>query len=302
MSWFSRLKEGLKKTSEKISEGISNIVTKQKLDEKTLLELEELLISADLGATASQKIIQELSKSKFNKEVDSLEIKIELQKIISKRISKSAGELKIDGKPHVILMCGVNGNGKTTTIGKLASKFKKDGKIITIGACDTFRAAALEQLEVWAKRAKAEMVSGPENSDPASVAYKSLAAAKENGSDVLFLDTAGRLSNKAHLMEELAKIVKVLKKIDSDAPHDCILVLDATTGQNAVAQVESFKETVNLTGLIITKLDGSAKAGILVELSEKFELPIFAVGVGESIDDLNSFVPEDFAKNLLGLK
>lgn len=302
MSWFNRLKQGLRKTSEKISEGISNIVKKKKLDKETLLELEELLISADLGVTASQKIIEELSKSKFNEEVDSLEIKTELQKIISKRLSKSTGEIKIKSNPHVILMCGVNGNGKTTTIGKLASKLKKDGKKITIGACDTFRAAALEQLEVWAQRAKAELISGPENSDPASVAYKSLTKAKENGSNVLFLDTAGRLSNKAHLMDELSKIVKVLKKIDPDAPHDCILVLDATTGQNAVAQVQSFKETVNLTGLIITKLDGSAKAGILVELSEKFDLPIMAVGVGESIDDLNDFIPEDFAKNLLGLK
>lgn len=302
MSWFNRLKQGLRKTSEKISEGISNIVKKKKLDKETLLELEELLISADLGVTASQKIIEELSKSKFNEEVDSLEIKTELQKIISKRLSKSTGEIKIKSNPHVILMCGVNGNGKTTTIGKLASKLKKDGKKITIGACDTFRAAALEQLEVWAQRAKAELISGPENSDPASVAYKSLTKAKENGSNVLFLDTAGRLSNKAHLMDELSKIVKVLKKIDPDTPHDCILVLDATTGQNAVAQVQSFKETVNLTGLIITKLDGSAKAGILVELSEKFDLPIMAVGVGESIDDLNDFIPEDFAKNLLGLK
>ncbi|MCH9753699.1 MAG: signal recognition particle-docking protein FtsY [Alphaproteobacteria bacterium] len=302
MSWFNRLKEGLKKTSEKISGGISNIVTKKKLDTETLNELEELLISADLGATASQKIIQELSKSKFNKEVDSLEVKSELQKIISRRISKSAAELKIKNKPHVILTCGVNGNGKTTTIGKLSYKYKKSGKSVTIGSCDTFRAAALEQLEIWAKRAKADLISGPENSDPASVAYKALTAAKESKSDVLFLDTAGRLSNKSHLMEELAKIVKVIKKIDPEAPHECILVLDATTGQNAVAQVESFKETVDLTGLIITKLDGSAKAGILVELSEKFGLPIFAVGVGESIDDLNSFIPEDFTKNLLGLK
>lgn len=303
MSWFDRLKNGLKKTSDKISDGISNIIYKKKLDEEALAELEDLLISADLGVASSQRIIKELSRLKFDKEVDDKEIKSTLSQIITANLSNYASDLKFsNAKPHVVLMCGVNGNGKTTTIGKLAFKLHKEGKKVTIGACDTFRAAALEQLEVWSKRAKAELVHGLSNSDPASVAFQAFKKAQENGSDVLFLDTAGRLSNKTHLMEELAKTVKVLKKINPDAPHDGILVLDATTGQNAISQVESFKNTLDLTGLIITKLDGSAKAGIVVALAEKFDIPIVAIGVGEAIEDLDSFNPKEFAENLVGLK
>ena len=303
MSWFSKLKDSLKKTSDKISDGISTIISKKKLDQETLAELEDLLISADLGVEASQRIINELSKSKFDKEVDELEIKTELAKIITNNLSHTAVKLDLTkSKPHVVLVCGVNGNGKTTTIGKLAAKLHREGKKVTVGACDTFRAAALEQLENWTTKAKAELITGTDNADPASVAYRAFIRAQENGSDVLFLDTAGRLSNKTHLMEELAKIVKTIKKIDNTAPHDSILVLDATTGQNAISQVEGFKAAVPLTGLIVTKLDGSAKAGILVALAQKFDIPIVAIGIGEQVEDLDSFIPEDFANNLVGLK
>ncbi len=303
MSWFSKLKDGLKNTSEKISDGIASIVTKKKLDQDTLDRLEELLIMSDLGIESSQKIIKDLSKSKFDQEVDDHTIKTEMSKIIASQIEKAAGELTYTkSKPHVVMMCGVNGNGKTTTIGKLAAKLQKEGKKVTIAACDTFRAAAVEQLKIWATRAKAEFVCGKENADPASVAYRSLATAQKNGSDILFLDTAGRLANKDHLMQELAKIVKVLKKLDADAPHDRVLVLDATTGQNALLQVESFKNIVDLNGLVITKLDGSAKAGIVVAISQKFDIPITHIGVGESIEDLDQFTPKEFADNLVGLK
>jgi len=303
MSWFKKLKEGLKKTSDKLSSGVSSIITGKKLDQETLTILEELLISSDLGVEAAQKIIKELSRSKLGKEVTDTEIKIELAKIITKTLEKSSGELDFTkSKPHVVLVCGVNGNGKTTTIGKLAAKLHRDGKKVTIAACDTFRAAATEQLETWANRAHASFVSGAENADPASVAYKAFTQAKESESDVLFIDTAGRLSNKAHLMEELAKIVRIIKKIDPTAPHDTILVLDATTGQNAISQVEGFNASTPLSGLIVTKLDGSAKAGILVALAQKFDIPILAIGVGESIDDLDSFSPEAFSNNLVGLK
>jgi len=303
MNWFNKLKDGLKKTSDKISSGISIIINKKTLDQETLLELEELLISADLGVETSQRIIKELSKSKFNKEVTDQEIKDELAQIISSMLQNSSKSLTIGShKPYVIVMCGANGNGKTTTIGKMAMKFHTQNKKVTIAACDTFRAAAGEQLEIWAKRTNALFVSGAENSDPASVAYKAYKEAQDNNSDVLFIDTAGRLSNKQHLMQELSKIVKTLQKIDPTVPHETILVLDATTGQNAINQMEGFKESVNITGLIVTKLDGSAKAGILVALINKFAIPVIAIGIGESQDDLNDFNPEEFANNLIGIK
>jgi fused signal recognition particle receptor len=302
MSWFNKLKNSLKKSSEKISFGISSIITKKTLDQQTLVELEEILISSDIGVDTSQKIIKELSKSKFEQEVTDTEIKAELSKIISTILRNASGKIKIDKTPHVILMCGANGNGKTTTIGKMAMRFHSQDKKITIAACDTFRAAAVEQLEIWASKSKAKFISGPQNSDPASVAYKAYTAAKENNSDILFIDTAGRLANKSNLMQELSKIVKTLQKIDPHAPHDVILVLDATTGQNAINQIENFKEFVKLTGLVITKLDGSAKAGIVVALTNKFAIPIVAIGVGESLDDLDDFEPEDFANNLIGIR
>lgn len=300
MSWFQKLKQGLKKTSDKLSTGITDIFTKKKLDAEALLELEELLITSDLGVEASQKVIKELASKKFDKEIEPNEIKKTLAEIIAKILEAKTGSINfLRSKPHIVLVCGVNGNGKTTAIGKIAAQYTKQGKKVMLGACDTFRAAAGEQLNVWAVRSNSEIITGGPNSDPASVAYKACVEAKERGADILIIDTAGRVANKTPLMEELAKINRVIKKVDPDAPHDTVLVIDATTGQNALKQMESFSQVVDLTGLIVTKLDGSAKAGIIVAIAQKFKVPIIAVGVGESIDDLNSFDPHQFANGLL---
>ncbi len=302
MTWLSKLKKGLQRTSNKISSGISDIFTKQKLNKETLEQLEELLIMADVGAESAHQITLELSKYKFKETENAQEIKEALVKIITKILEPAAGKIDFTSqKPYVVLVCGVNGNGKTTSIGKLAAQYTNQGKKVILGAADTFRAAAQEQLQIWAERSKAKIVLGSLNSDPASIVYKSMVEAKENEADILMIDTAGRLSNKAHLMDELAKINRVIKKHDDTAPHDTILVLDATTGQNAIKQLDSFSRVLNLTGIIVTKLDGSAKAGVIIPLVQKFSVPIIAVGVGESIDDLNSFKAEDFAKNLVGL-
>jgi fused signal recognition particle receptor len=301
MSWLQKLKQGLSKTSNKISEGLTTVFIKKKLDQETLDELEEVLITADLGVHTSKYIINQLAKQKFNKEVSIEEVKADLAKIIEEILSPAAKSFVINNKPQIILVCGVNGNGKTTTIGKLAAKFAKDGHTTSLVACDTFRAAATEQLKVWASRSKSDFICGPENSDPASVAFKAIESAKNNKTDIVLIDTAGRLHNKTNLMEELSKIVRILKKHDETAPHETILVIDATTGQNAVQQLETFHKFINITGLIITKLDGTAKAGIVVSLVQKFNIPIYAIGVGEHIDDLNSFKPEDFSKSLLGI-
>jgi fused signal recognition particle receptor len=301
MSWLQKLKQGLSKTSSKISENLATVFVKKKLDQETLDELEELLIASDLGVHTSHHIITQLAKHKFDKEVTTDEIKADLAKIIAEILQPANKSINITNKPHVILVCGVNGNGKTTTIGKLAAKFAKEGHKITMAACDTFRAAAIGQLKVWADRSQAEFISGPENSDPASIAFKAIEAAKENGSDIVLIDTAGRLHNKTNLMEELSKIVRIIKKHDTEAPHETILVIDATTGQNAIVQLETFHKFINITGLIITKLDGTAKAGIVVSLVQKFNIPVYAIGVGEHLDDLNEFDPDDFAKGLLGI-
>ena len=301
MSWLQKLKQGLSKTSDKISDSLATVFVKKKLDQETLDELEELLISSDLGVHTSHHIITQLAKHKFDKEVTIDEIKADLAQIIIEILQPATKTINIVNKPHVILVCGVNGNGKTTTIGKLAAKFAKEKHKITMAACDTFRAAAIDQLKIWADRAKAEFICGPENSDPASIAFKAIESAKENGNDIVLIDTAGRLHNKTNLMEELSKIVRIIKKQDPEAPHETILVIDATTGQNAIAQLETFHKFINITGLIITKLDGTAKAGIVVSLVQKFKIPVYAIGVGEHLDDLNDFNPEDFTKGLLGL-
>ena len=299
MKWFERLKSGLNKTSSKLSEGVTKIFTHKKLDIHALDQLEELLITSDIGTTIASEIIEKISRDKFNKEITDEEIKQVLATIVTQELQTVAKPLQFKKAPHVILICGVNGNGKTTTAGKLALKFKNSGKKVLLAACDTFRAAAIEQLEIWAQRASCELIKGEQNSDPASVAYRAFEKAKQESLDVVIIDTAGRLHNKQNLMEELAKIIRVLKKIDEAAPHDTILVLDATTGQNALSQVETFKNLVNITGLIITKLDGTAKGGVLVAIAKKYKLPIHAIGVGESIDDLNEFTPEEFAKALV---
>lgn len=304
MSFLSRLKSGLSKTSGKLSNGITGIFTKRKLDNASLEELEELLIEADLGAPLAADLTKEFAKQRFDKNIEAGEVREFLA-------GKIAGILKpyaiplvpmtLDHKPMTIIMVGVNGNGKTTTIGKLASKFKTDGKKVMIAAADTFRAAAVEQIQVWGERSNIPVVTGAFQADPASVAFQALEKAKAENIDVLFIDTAGRLQNKANLMAELQKIIKVLKKIDESAPHHVLQVLDATTGQNALSQVTTFKEMVNVTGLIITKLDGTAKGGIVVALAREAKLPIHAIGIGEGIDDLDAFTPEDFARNLVDL-
>lgn len=304
LGWLARLKAGLSKTSGKVSEGITGIFTKRKLDDETLTELEDLLIEADLGAAVAMDVTGELKRQKFGREVSDVEVRESLAGQIASMLTPVAVPLKVDisRKPYVVMVVGVNGNGKTTTLGKLALKMKDEGKQVWLAAADTFRAAAVEQLQVWSARAGVPIVNAESNADPASVAYRALEQAKAAGADVLLVDTAGRLHNKANLMSELQKIVKVMKKLDADAPHAVIQVLDATTGQNALAQVETFREMVGVTGLIVTKLDGTAKGGVVVALAKKFGLPIHALGVGEAIEDLNAFEAEAFARDVVGLE
>ncbi|MGF1608378.1 MAG: signal recognition particle-docking protein FtsY [Kiloniellales bacterium] len=301
--WFARLKAGLSRSSGKLGEGISAIFTKRRLDDAALEELEELLISADLGVTTAAKLTADLAKDKFDKEVSPEEVRGALAEDIAGILAPVARPLALEPahRPHVVLVVGVNGSGKTTTIGKLATLYRNEGRKVLIAAGDTFRAAAIEQLKVWGERAGCPVVARETGADAAGLAFEALERARAEGSDLLLIDTAGRLHNKADLMAELQKIVRVLKKLDPTAPHDCLLVLDATTGQNALNQVGTFKELVQVTGLVVTKLDGSAKGGVLVALAEKFGLPVHAIGVGEAADDLRPFKPEDFAKALVGL-
>jgi fused signal recognition particle receptor len=301
MSWLDKLKAGLSKTSVKITTGIDNILHKRKLDKETAEELEDLLISADLGVEASQHLVKELiEKYRFNKEVNEDEIKQTLANSIASILAPLSGkEITFDQKPKIIIMCGVNGGGKTTSIAKLTHYYKQQGKSIMLAACDTFRAAAIDQLETWAAQLNIPIIKGTENSDPASVAYKAAKEASDKKIDLLMIDTAGRLHNKEHLMSELAKIIKVVKKINEAITPEIILVLDATTGQNALIQLEKFQEISPLNGLIITKLDGTSKGGIIVAIALKHNIPILAIGVGESIDDLRPFSAQDFAENLV---
>ena len=304
MSWFKRLKDGLTKSSSKITTGVTEIFTKKKLDGETLEELEELLIQSDLGVEASLKLTQAIAKSRFDKEVTDQEIKEALAEEAEKILEPVAQELEINPahKPHVILVVGVNGSGKTTTIGKLANQWKNEGKKVRLVAGDTFRAAAVEQLKVWSTRADVPIVVGEEGADAAGLAYDAYEQSREAGDDILIIDTAGRLQNKANLMAELEKVSRVIKKVDSSAPHTTLLVLDATTGQNAHSQVEVFKEAADVSGLVVTKLDGTAKGGVLISLAEKFNLPVYAIGVGESLDDLKSFKAADYASSLMGVE
>jgi fused signal recognition particle receptor len=300
MKWLSKLGQALTKTSSKITGSIRNVVLKKKLDQDTLLKLEEILIAADLGTETARKLAQELGQSKFDISISFDEVKAALSKIIKATLKPVAGGINFaKAKPHVVLVCGVNGNGKTTTIGKIAHMYTSKKKKVVMAACDTFRSAAVEQLEIWAKRTKSQLIRGEQDADPASVAYKAVEWAQANAVDLVLIDTAGRLSNKKPLMEELAKVNKVIKKLIPDAPHDAVLILDATVGQHAIQQVEAFKEMLSLTGLIVTKLDGSAKAGIVVALAQAFGIPVLAVGVGEGIDDLDNFNADEFADNLL---
>lgn len=303
MNWFNKLKSGLSKTTAKIATGIDDILHKRKLDGDTAQELEDLLISADMGAATSQYLIKELmEKFRFKKEADLDEIKQTLAELISAVLTPLAKqEISFKRNLTILIMCGVNGNGKTTSIAKLAHYFKAEEKSIMLAACDTFRAAAVEQLAVWAQRLELPIITGEANADPASVTYKAVAQAVENSVDLLLLDTAGRLHNKEHLMAELAKIIKIVKKVDNSLEPEIILVLDATTGQNAVHQLEKFQQIAKINQLIITKLDGTAKGGIIVSLARTYQIPILAIGVGEGIDDLRPFSPSAFARTLVGL-
>jgi len=302
-SLFSRLTKGLSRTSNKISDGVTSIFTKRKLDDETLEELEDLLISADLGVTTANKVTSTLAKEKFEKEVSSDVIRKALADVVSSELIRCEAPLEIDltKKPHVILMTGVNGAGKTTTIGKLAAQYQRQGLKTKLVAGDTFRAAAIEQLTVWGNRTGATVMTRQQGADPAGLVFDALKSAKEDGTDIVIIDTAGRLQNRQELMDELAKIVRVMKKIDASLPNDVILVLDATVGQNALSQTSSFQEIAGVTGLIMTKLDGTARGGVLIALAEKFSLPIHFVGIGENIDDLQPFKAIDFANALAGV-
>ncbi|WP_431857009.1 signal recognition particle-docking protein FtsY [Azospirillum sp.] len=302
--WLARLKEGLSKSSSKLTDGITGIFTKRKLDDEALEELEELLITADLGPVTAAKVTAELARTRFGKEVGPDEVKATLAAEVAKIVGPVAQPLTIDMglKPHVILLVGVNGTGKTTTIGKLARQFRDEGKTVMLAAGDTFRAAAVSQLKIWGERTGCAVVARETGADAAGLAYDALERARAEKVDVLLIDTAGRLQNKTGLMDELRKIVRVIKKVDETAPHTTLLTLDATTGQNAHSQVEVFRDMVNVSGLVLTKLDGSARGGVLVSLAEKFKLPVHAIGIGEGVYDLRPFDAEAFAKSLMGIQ
>jgi len=301
--WFSRLKAGLSKSSSKLSQGISDIFTKSKLDDQALEDLEDLLIQSDLGVAMAVRITEQLASSRYDKEISNEDVRAVLAREVAVILEPVAKPLTIDGghKPHILLMVGVNGAGKTTTIGKLAQKFRQEGKSVMMAAGDTFRAAAIDQLKVWGERTGAVVVAGNEGADASGLVYEALQNANDQKIDVLMIDTAGRLQNKANLMAELEKIVRVIKKFDPTGPHDVLLTLDATTGQNALNQVEVFEKTAGVSGLIMTKLDGTARGGILVAIADKYKLPIHAIGVGERIEDMQPFEPEEFAKAIADL-
>ena len=300
--WLSRLTQGLSKSSKSITSSITAIFTKRKLDAATLEELEDVLIQADLGLAVSERIIKAVSAGRYDKEIEPEEVK----RILAEEVAKVLKPVEVpfnfgSEKPFVVLVVGVNGAGKTTTIGKLGAIATGEGFKVMFAACDTFRAAAIEQLTIWGERVGAKTVSRPTGSDSSGLAYDAMQTAKEDGTDILFIDTAGRLQNKAYLMDELDKIVRVVKKQDETAPHAVLLILDATTGQNAISQAEIFTKVAGVTGLIMTKLDGTARGGILVAIAEKFALPIHAIGVGESIDDLQLFDADAFARAISGI-
>ncbi len=301
-SWWDKLNKGLSKSSQQMSDGITGIFTKKKLDDATLEALEELLIKADMGVSTAHRITENLRKSRFGKDVTDTEVREALATDIAGILQPYTRALDFTtAKPFVLLMVGVNGVGKTTTLGKLAKQLVGQGKSVLMVAGDTFRAAAVQQLQVWAERTNVPLLAGNENADPAALAYKALEQAKADNTDVVLIDTAGRLHNKEGLMAELQKIIRVIKKFDANAPHATVLVVDATTGQNAVAQAETFMQASQVNGLILTKLDGSARGGILVALAEKTKIPLMAIGVGEGIDDLKAFEAADFAKALCGI-
>jgi fused signal recognition particle receptor len=328
MSFFKKLRDKMFRSSDKIAEGLDAMVgeaaepvqpsakpgilgrltgqhpdeVKREFDDAMLESLEELLIEADMGVETALRVAANIAEGRMGRRVSTTDIKQALAAEVARIMDPVARPMPIYAKrPQVVLVVGVNGSGKTTTIGKLASQFKAAGKSVVIAAGDTFRAAAVEQLQVWGTRAGVPVLTAPEGSDPASLAYDAMTRAQESGADLLLIDTAGRLQNRADLMEELTKIVRVIRKKDPEAPHNTLLVLDATTGQNAINQVDIFRNLADVSGLVMTKLDGTAKGGVLVALADRFGLPIHAIGVGEQIDDLAPFDPQDFANALVGL-
>jgi fused signal recognition particle receptor len=304
LSWWRRLSGGLKRTSGSLGTAVADLVTKRKLDRAMLDDIEDVLLRADLGTEVAARIASAVGVGRYDKSISADDVKAVVATEVEKVLSPVAKPLVIDDtkKPFVILVVGVNGSGKTTTIGKLAAKFTTEGRKVMLAAGDTFRAAAIEQLKIWGERTESPVIAGAQGSDSASLAFNALSAARDGGFDVLLVDTAGRLQNKAELMNELEKVVRVIRKVDGSAPHAVLLVLDATVGQNALSQVEAFHRIAGVTGLVMTKLDGTARGGILVALAEKHKLPVHFIGVGEGIDDLAPFTARDFAQAIAGIE
>jgi len=304
LSWWRRLSSGLKRTSTSLGTAVADLVTKRKLDRAMLDDIEDVLLRADLGTAVAARIAEAVGAGRYDKAISADEVKGVVASEVEKVLAPVAKPLQIDASltPFVILVVGVNGSGKTTTIGKLAAKFVAEGRKVMLAAGDTFRAAAIEQLKIWGERTRSPVIAGAQGSDSAGLAFNALTAAKEQKINLLLIDTAGRLQNKAELMNELEKIVRVLRKVDATAPHAVLLVLDATVGQNALSQVEAFHRTAGVTGLVMTKLDGTARGGILVALAEKHKLPVHFIGVGESVDDLAPFAARDFARAIAGIE
>ena len=303
-SWWQRLSGGLKRTSASIGGAISDLVSKRRLDAATIQELEELLIRADLGVDTAARIAAAIGEGRYDKQVSDAEVKAILATEVEKVLGPVAKPLVIDAgtKPFVILVVGVNGSGKTTTIGKLAARFRHEGRKVMLAAGDTFRAAAIEQLKIWGSRSGATVIAREQGSDAASLAFEALTAAKRDATDILIVDTAGRLQNRAELMAELEKLVRVMKKVEPAAPHAVLLVLDATVGQNALSQATEFTRIAGVTGLVMTKLDGTARGGILVALAARHKLPVHFIGVGEGVEDLSPFAAKDFARAIAGIE
>ena len=303
LSWWRRLSSGLKRTSSSLGTAVADLVTKRKLDRAMLDDIEDVLLRADLGTDVAVRIADAVGAGRYDKAISADDVKAVVATEVEKVLSPVAKPLVIDAalKPFVVLVVGVNGSGKTTTIGKLAAKLSAEGRKVMLAAGDTFRAAAIEQLKVWGERTRSPVIAGAQGSDSASLAFNALSSARDQKIDVLLVDTAGRLQNKAELMKELEKLIRVVRKVDDTAPHAVLLVLDATVGQNALSQVESFHRTAGVTGLVMTKLDGTARGGILVALAEKHRLPVHFIGVGEGVDDLAPFTAREFAQAIAGI-
>jgi len=303
MSWLKKLTSGLSKTSARVTSSLSSLLGRSSIDAASIEEVEDALISADLGTAAAARLAERVRRHKFDGEVTAQALAAALAEGITEILEPVAAPLvpQPGNRPHVVLLVGVNGSGKTTTAGKLAQQWRREGKSVMLAAGDTFRAAAIEQLQIWGERTGTEVIAGTQGGDAAALAYQALEQARAQDTDILIIDTAGRLQNRTELMDELAKIVRVIRKLDETAPHDSVIVLDGTVGQNALSQVSAFQDIADVSGLIVTKLDGSAKGGVVIALAEKFQLPVHAVGVGEGADDLQPFEARDFANALAGV-